>query len=110
MREEAENDIPGIVASGIAAGTAYLGAMWLDNKFSSHPFNDLKLVGQVFTTKAPWWVIQGLVGHYTFCVAIALVYERTASRRLAGPGVIKGISFLNMENALLYPGAFIADR
>ena len=97
-------------AAGIASGTAYLAAMWVDNRLSSHPFNDLKLVGQVFTTKTPWWIIQGLVGHYAFSVMIAFIYAKIAYRSLPGPGVVKGIIFLNMENTVLYPGAFIADR
>ena len=45
---------------GVVAGGAYLGAMWVDNRVSSHQFDDLKLVGQAFTTKSPWWVISGV--------------------------------------------------
>jgi hypothetical protein len=97
MREETGNDIPGIVAAGIASGTAYLAAMWVDNKLSSHSLNDLKLVGQVFTAKSPWWIIQGVVGHYALSVAMTLIYRRIAYARLPGPGVIKGVIFLNLE-------------
>jgi hypothetical protein len=94
----------------LGAGTAYLAAMWLDNRLSSQEFNDLKLVGQFFTTKWPWWIAQGLAGHYTFSMLMALVYARFFYSRLPLHPVLKGVIFLNLENALLYPlGPFI-DR
>lgn len=98
------------VTAGLAAGGAYLGAMWVDNRVSSHEFDDLKLVGQVFTTKSPWWVVQGLVGHFGFSAVMGLVFAKFAYGRLPGPGVVKGIIFLNIENASLYPGAFVIDK
>jgi hypothetical protein len=110
MREVTIIDTWRAAVAGVAAGTAYLAVMWVDNRLSSHPFNDLKLVGQVFTTRRPWWVVQGVVGHYTFSVAMAVTYARIVYPQLPGPRVIKGIAFLNIENALLYPIAFIADR
>src|SRR5690349_838275 len=103
-------DVGRAVASGLAAGGAYLGAMWLDNRVSSFQFDDLKLVGQVFTTKRPWWQIQGLVGHFGFSVVMGLVFARFAYRRLPGPSILKGVIFLNIENGALYPGAAIIDK
>ena len=93
------------VVAGLAAGTAYLAAMWADNKLSSQRFDDLKLVGQVFTTRAPAWVIQGLLVHYGFSVAIALLYASWGARRMPGPPWLKGVLFMQLENAILYPGA-----
>ena len=93
------------VVAGLAAGTAYLAAMWADNRLSSQRFNDLKLVGQVFTTRAPAWVIQGLLVHYGFSVVIALLYASWGVRRMPGPPWFKGVVFLQLENAILYPGA-----
>ena len=98
------------IAGGLAAGTAYLGAMWLDSKLSSWPFNDLKLVGQMFTTRSPLWQLQGLAGHYGFSVIMALLYVRYGRQRLRGPGWLRGIIFLLMENVLLYPLGLVADR
>jgi hypothetical protein len=91
------------------AGTAYLGAMWLDSELSSHPFNDLKLVGQPFTTRSPQWIIQGLVAHYGMSAIMALAYASWAGRWLPGPGWFKGLLFLQLENTILYPGAAIID-
>jgi hypothetical protein len=94
----------------LVAGTAYLVAMWLDNKLSSWQFNDLKLVGQIFTTRSPIWQAQGLAGHYCFSVLMALFYTRYACERLPGPGWLRGITFLMIENTVLYPLALPADK
>jgi hypothetical protein len=110
MPQQVEVDTPRAIAAGIAAGTSFLGAMWLDNRLSSHEFNDLKLVGQIFTTKWPWWAVQGLTVHYFVSVVVALFYAKFVYPRLPGPGVLKGIIFLNIENVAFYPGALLADR
>ncbi len=98
-----------ILVTALAAGNAYLAAMWLDNKLSSHPFNDLKLVGQVFTTDAPAWVITGLANHFGFSVAVTLVYAKWGYKRLPGPTWFRGILFMQLENAILYPGAALLE-
>ena len=67
-------DVSRAVVAGLSAGTAYLGAMWADNKLSSHEFNDLKLVGQVFTTKSPLWAIQGVIINDAFTLLVAVAY------------------------------------
>lgn len=97
------------LAASLAAGSAYLASMWADSKLSSHPFNDLKLVGQVFTTKAPAWVIMGVGGHYSFSALMALLYAHSAYPRLPGPGWLRGLLFLQLENMLLYPGAALVE-
>ena len=102
-------DVPRAVGAGLAAGSAYLAAMWADGKLNSHPFNDLKLVGQLFTTRSPWWQLQGLAGHYGFSVVMALVYARWARAALPGPGWLKGVLFLMLENVVLYPLGVPAD-
>ena len=103
-------DVPRAVGAGLAAGSAYLAAVWADSKLSSHPFNDLKLVGQMVTTRSPWWQMQGLAGHYGFSVVMALLYARYARAALPGPGWLKGIIFLNIENLALYPAGLLIDR
>lgn len=96
--------------AGAAAGTAYLAATWLDSKLSSHPFNDVKLLGQIFTTRTPWWQLQGLLSHYAFGSLVAMVYASWGVRSLPGPGWLKGLIFLQIENTLLYPGALLMDK
>lgn len=95
-------DIERALLAGIAAGSSYLASAWLDSKFSSHPFNDVKLVGQMFTTKSPVWQIQGVVGHYAFSSFMALTYAALFYKRLPGPDWLRGITFLQLENAALY--------
>jgi hypothetical protein len=108
--DKSEVNVGSAVAAGMAAGTAYLATMWADNKLSSHHFNDLKLVGQIFTTKSPLWVIQGVVTHYGFSAVVALAYAAWGYRRLPGPPWLKGLLFLQIENTTLYPLAAIMDR
>jgi hypothetical protein len=93
------------VVAGLAAGTAYLASMWVDNKLSSQHFNDLKLVGQMFTTKSPAWLIQGLLVHYGFSIVVAMLYASWGVRRLPGPRWLRGVLFMQLENAILYPGS-----
>lgn len=105
LADDLETSIP----AGLAAGTAYLGAMWLDNKLSSWEFDDLKLVGQLFTTKSPIWQLQALTGHYGFSITMATLYVRYARQRLPGPNWLRGILFMMIENTLLYPAAKVID-
>ncbi|HKP53029.1 MAG TPA: hypothetical protein VJ183_10285 [Chloroflexia bacterium] len=102
MRETNINVGRALVAS-VAAGTGYLASTWLDSKLSSHPFNDLKLVGQIFTTKSPLWQMQGVVGHYGFSVIVAFTYAAWFYRSLPGPPWLRGLIFLQIENTSLYP-------
>jgi hypothetical protein len=102
-------DVPRALMAGMAAGTAYLATMWADNMLSRHKFNDIKLVGQIFTTRSPFWQIQGLVGHYGFSGVMALVYASQAYKRLPGPGWFRGFLFLQIENSVLYLLAPLMD-
>lgn len=103
-------DIEAALPVALAAGTAYLGTMWADNKLSSWEFDDLKLVGQMFSTKSPLWQMQGLVGHYSFSIAMTAIYIRYAQERLPGPRWLRGVLFLMLENTLLYPAGLLIDR
>ena len=105
MMAEEKMNVPCALVAGLAAGTSYLACAWLDSKLSSHPFNDLKLVGQLFTTKSPAWQIQGISGHYGFSMVMSLAYAAWFYRRLPGPGWQKGFTFLQIENAVLYAAA-----
>jgi hypothetical protein len=106
---KSEIDVTRALLASILAGNAYLGAMWLDNELSSHPFNDLKLTGQILTTKSPAWEIMGVANHFSFAVVVSMIYARWAYSRLPGPGWLKGLLFLQLENALLYPGAALLE-
>jgi hypothetical protein len=103
-------DIRRVVVSGLAAGGAFLATTWADSKLSSHPFNDLKLIGQMFTTKTPLWKVLGTAGHFGFSIVVALLYARYFYKRLPGPPWLRGITFLQIENTLLYPVGPIVDR
>ncbi len=109
MNKKSNVDVPRALFAGVAAGTAYLAAMVVDNIFSRHKFNDIKLVGQVFTTKSPFWQIQGLVGHYSFSGVMGLVYASQVYQRLPGPGWLRGLIFLQIENSTLYLLAPLMD-
>lgn len=95
-------DVERAVFAGTAAATAFLATTYLDSNLSSHPYNDLKLIGQMFTTKSPLWQIQGVVGHYGFATIMALLYARYAYKMLPGPGWLRGLIFLQIENNALY--------
>lgn len=110
MNQKTKVDVPRALFAGVAAGTAYLAAMWTDNKLSRHKFNDIKLVGQIFTTKSPFWQVQGLVGHYGFSGVMALVYASQVYKRLPGPGWLRGPIFLQIENSTLYLLTPLMDR
>jgi hypothetical protein len=43
-------------------------------------------------------------------VVMALTYARYAQQRLPGPGWLRGVLFLLLENVALYPAALIVDR
>lgn len=100
-------DIKRALLAGVAAGNSYLASAWLDSKLSSHPFNDVKLVGQMFTTRSPAWQIQGVAGHYTFSVALSWIYASWFYKRLPGPGWLRAVTFLQLENAVLYALALV---
>ena len=108
--KDASVDVERAVAAGLAAGTAFLATTFLDSKLSNYPYNDIKLVGQMFTTKSPFWQLQGLAGHYGFSVVMALLYARFGYRLLPGPGWFKGLLFLQIENNGLYVLAPLVDK
>lgn len=103
-------DVERALVAGGAAATAFLATTYLDSKLSSHPYNDVKLVGQMLTTKSPFWQLQGVAGHYSFASVMALIYARYAYKRLPGPGWLRGLLFLQIENNSLYVLAPLLDR
>jgi hypothetical protein len=108
-RRSSSVDVDRALLASIAAGSAYLASTWVDSKLSSHPFNDLKLVGQILTIRSPNWVFMGLAAHYSMSALMSVVYSTLAYRKLPGPGWLKGILFLQIENTLLYPAAALLE-
>ncbi len=92
-----------VLVGGIA-GTAYLVEMALDMRVASNRYDDLVLWGGFVT---PHRRRQRLVGagiHYVLSAALAAAYG-TVSRFLpAWPGWARGVVFVQVENALFYPG------
>lgn len=95
--------------ASIVAGNAYLASMWLDNQLSTHPFNDLKLTGQLWTTKSPAWKVVGVANHFLFSIVVSMLYAAWGYKHLPGPRWLRGVLFLQLENTLLYPGAAILE-
>lgn len=108
--KRAELDAPRALLASIVAGSAYLGAMWVDNRLSSHPFNDLKLTGQVWTTQSPTWEIVGVANHFCFSIAMSMLYAAWGYSHLPGPRWLRGVLFLQLENILLYPLAGLLEQ
>lgn len=89
---------------GGIAGTMYLAEMALDMRVAANSYDDLVLWGG-FVTRHP--VRQRLIGaciHYGLSAVLAAAYGRSASILPAWPGWLRGLLFVQVENALLYPG------
>ena len=89
---------------GGIAGTAYLAEMALDMKVAANRYDDLVLWGGFVT---PHRLRQRLVGagiHYLLSAALAGVYGTIAPLLPSWPGWVRGVAFVQIENALLYPG------
>jgi hypothetical protein len=96
------------MAGGIA-GTAYLAEMALDRRVAPNRYDDLILWGG-FLTRHP--MRQRLIGaaiHYSLSVALAAAYSMVAPFLPRWPGWVRGLLFVQVENALLYPGVPILD-
>jgi hypothetical protein len=108
--EQSDLDVKRALLVSVPAGSAFLATTWLDSRLSSHPFNDVKLLGQMFITRSPWWQVQGLLGHYGFSALVSLLYAAWGYGLLPGPPWFRGVLFLQIENAALYPIALVVDR
>jgi hypothetical protein len=89
---------------GGIAGTAYLAEMALDMKLVANRYDDLVLWGGFVT---PHRLRQRLVGagiHYLLSAALAGIYGTIAPLLPSWPGWVRGVVFVQIENALLYPG------
>jgi hypothetical protein len=94
---------------GGIAGTAYLAEMALDRRVVSNRYDDLILWGG-FLTRQP--VRQRLIGagiHYSLSVALVAAYSTISPLLPKWPGWVRGLLFVQVENALLYPGVPVLD-
>ncbi len=90
------------VIGGIA-GTAYLTEMALDMRVASNRYDDLVLWGGFVTRDRARQRLLGAAIHYLLSIALAAAYC-TLSPLLPGwPGWVRGVAFVQIENALLYP-------
>jgi hypothetical protein len=91
------------VVGGIA-GTAYLAEMALDQRLASNRYDDLVLWGGFLTAHPKRQLALGAAIHYTLSVALTAAYAAIAPLLPAWPGWLRGLLFVQIENALLYPG------
>lgn len=91
------------VVGGIA-GTAYLAEMALDQRLASNRYDDLVLWGGFLTAHPKQQRILGASIHYTLSVALTAAYAAIMPLLPAWPAWLRGLLFVQVENAFLYPG------
>lgn len=89
---------------GGMAGTAYLAEMALDMRLASNRYDDLVLWGGFVTRDRVRQRLIGLVTHYLLSTALAAAYGVLLPLLPRWPGWLRGVVFVQVENALLYPG------
>jgi hypothetical protein len=94
---------------GGIAGTAYLAEMALDMRVASNRYDDLVLWGGFVTPHRFRQRILGAGIHYVLSIALAATYGTLAPILPAWPGWMRGMAFVQVENALLYPGVPVLD-
>jgi hypothetical protein len=91
------------VVGGIA-GTAYLAEMALDQRLASNRYDDLVLWGGFLTAHPKQQRVLGACIHYTLSVALTAGYAAIAPLLPTWPAWLRGLLFVQLENAVLYPG------
>lgn len=97
-----------IITGGLAS-VAYLVEQVLDRRLIPNDYDDLVLWGG-FLTRDP--LRQRLIGsavHFTLGTALAAAYEAALPLLPSWPGPLKGLLFVQAENATLYPGVPVID-
>ncbi len=92
-----------MLAGGLA-GTAYLAEMALDMRIASNRYDDLVLWGGFAVRGTGRQRLVGGIFHYTLSIAVAGVYMALAGVLPRWPGWLRGLLFIQVENAVLYPG------
>jgi len=96
--------------AGALAAFGYLGVMYADIAISGSPSDDLLMLGRALTAGRRRALLLGLLAHTGFGTAMGLLYGGMVRRRLRGAGWSRGMQMLLIENTLLWPLTFLADR
>ena len=89
---------------GGIAGTAYLAEMVLDMRVVSNRYDDLVLWGGFVARNRVRQRLLGAAVHYVLSVTLAFAYGTVSPWLPRWPGWVRGVVFVQVENALLYPG------
>lgn len=94
---------------GGLAGTAYLAEQALDMRLAPNRYDDLVLWGGFLSHRPMRQRLLGAAMHYSLSVVLAATY--TAARPILprGPEWLRGVLFVQAENALLYPMVPVLD-
>src|SRR5438552_1408894 len=74
------------------------------------PSDDLLMLGRALTAGRRRARLLGLLAHTGFGTTIGLLYGGIVRRRLRGAAWARGMQMLLIENMLLWPLTFFADR
>lgn len=97
-------DVPAAAAAGAIAVTAYTVVMDGQRNLSGSRVDDLILVGRPFVPDNPELARPvGALVHLANGVVIGTVYALIAHSHLPGPAWLRGMTFISIENAALYP-------
>jgi hypothetical protein len=94
---------------GITAGSAYLAEQALDMRLAPNHHDDLLLWGGFLSRQPVRARLLGLMVHYTLSVALATAYAAVSPALPGRSGWVRGLLFVQAENALLYPGVPFLD-
>ena len=97
------------VASGIAAGLAFVAVLEADLRLTGRNVDDLTVLGRPLVKEPKNARIVGAAIHMLNAVALAGVYA-LVEHRIPGPPWWKGVVFANVENVILYPLTILEDR
>src|SRR5947209_6373074 len=90
--------------TGGLASAAYLGEQALDRRLFPNEYDDLVLWGGFVSRDPVRQRLAGVAVHFTLGTLLAAAYEAAGSLLPAWPGPLKGLLFVQAENAMLYPG------
>lgn len=93
-----------VLTVAVLAGTAYLLETELDRRVAPNDYDDLILWGGFVARGRRRQRLLGAGVHYGLSVALVALYARLAPHLPGRPGWRRGVVFVQVENALLYPG------
>jgi hypothetical protein len=92
------------ITTGGLASVAYLVEQALDRRAIPNDYDDLVLWGGFLARDPLRQRLIGSVVHVTLGTALAAAYEAALPLLPSWPGPLKGLLFVQAENAILYPG------